>query len=222
MKAAINTQLLHEQIEAALKEEIFSGRLLPSQRVSIEQLARQVGTSYTPVRDAVKRLSAIGMMRVCPRKEVRVEQLGEKKLKDLFEVRIALETTAIQTAVTRIPGEALDRASELLREAERRLREQGDATRLRRHDGLVHELILQHCDNALLVPMLQGVLDLCMWAHRSIVRIDPGVADQGAPEHLEILRAIIARKVAAAKRALVDHLKNTLQRTLQNSSSLNP
>jgi DNA-binding GntR family transcriptional regulator len=212
----INTQPLNEQVETALKEEIFSGRLQPGQRVSIEQLARQVGTSYTPVRDAVKRLAAIGMMKVCPRKEVRVEQLDQKRLKDLFEVRIALELIAIPSAIKLIPEDELRRAKALLVEGERCLRSENDPEVLRGHDGLVHRLILDHCDNQVLPATLGGLLDLCIWAHRSVVRIEPGVIHQGVSEHLAILQALRARSVATAKRALADHLKRTLQRTLRN------
>jgi DNA-binding GntR family transcriptional regulator len=216
VKTAINKQPLNQQIEMALKEEIFSGRLKPGQRVSIEELARQVGTSFTPVRDAVKRLSAIGMMKVFPRKEVRVEQLDAQRLSDLFEIRIALETIAIQSAVKLIPDDELSRAEKLLVEGQRNLQESNDPTLLREHDGLVHRLILEHCDNGLLPSMLSGVFDLCMWAHRSVIRIEPDVMDQGVLEHLAILRALRSRRVAHAKRALVDHLKKTLKRTLQN------
>ena len=42
------------------------------------------------------------------------------------------------------------------------------------YDGLVHQLILHHCDNQLLPATLGGVLDLCIWAHRSVTRIEPG------------------------------------------------
>jgi DNA-binding GntR family transcriptional regulator len=216
VKTAINKQPLNQQIEMALKEEIFSGRLKPGQRVSIEELARQVGTSFTPVRDAVKRLSAIGMMKVFPRKEVRVEQLDAQRLSDLFEIRIALETIAIQSAVKLIPDDELSRAEKLLVEGQSNLQESNDPTLLREHDGLVHRLILEHCDSGLLPSMLSGVFDLCMWAHRSVIRIEPDVMDQGVLEHLAILRALRSRRVAHAKRALVDHLKKTLKRTLQN------
>ena len=219
VQALVNSQPLSEQVETALKEEILSGRLRPGQRVSIEELARLAGTSYTPVRDAVRRLSAIGMMKVCPRKEVRVGQLDEKRLQDLFEIRIALETLALQSAVKNIPEGELTRAEALLVEGQRRLREQNVPDIVREHDCLVHELILEHCDNPLLSPMLQGVLDLCMWAHRCVVRIEPGVLDEGVPEHLAIVRALQTRSVAKAKRTLADHLRKTLQRTLVNYPS---
>ena len=217
MRSSVNTASLGQQVETALKEEIFSGRLEPGQRVSIERIAKEIGTSYTPVRDAIKRLAAIGMVRISPRKEIRVEQLNAKRLRDTFDLRIALETLALRTAIKRIPAGDVQRARKLLEQGERRLREHGDPSLLQQHDGLVHELIVEHCDNDLLAPVLGGVFDLCMWAHRCVVRIEPGVVDESFAEHSRILEALAVGDLANAKRALSDHLRKTLQRTLQHN-----
>jgi DNA-binding GntR family transcriptional regulator len=221
MRSSVNTASLSQQVEEALKEEIFSGRLEPGQRVSIEKIAEEVGTSYTPVRDAIKRLAAIGMVRICPRKEIRIEQLDAKRLRDIFDLRIALETLALQTAIKRIPASDIQRAQRLLDEGERCLREHGDPSLLQQHDGLVHELIVEHCDNELLAPVLGGVFDLCMWAHRCVVRIEPGVVDESVAEHRQIIEAIATGDLAATKRALLDHLRQTLQRTLKHNCAGN-
>ena len=218
MRSSVNTSSLSQQVEAALKEEIFSGRLEPGQRVSIESIAEEVGTSYTPVRDAIKRLAAIGMVRISPRKEIRIEQLDAKRLQDVFDLRIALETLALRAAIKRIPQSEIQRAQQLLDEGERCLREHGDPALLQKHDGLVHELIVEHCNNDLLAPVLGGVFDLCMWAHRCVVRIEPGVVDESVAEHRQILVAIAAGDASLAKRALMDHLRRTLKRTRNRPS----
>jgi DNA-binding GntR family transcriptional regulator len=217
MRSSVNTASLSQQVENALKEEIFSGRLEPGQRVSIEKIAEEVGTSYTPVRDAIKRLAAIGMVRISQRKEIRIEQLDATRLRDIFDLRSALETLALRSASKRIPESELQRAKRLLEEGERCLREKGDPTMLQQHDGLVHELIVEHCDNELLSPVLGGVFDLCMWAHRCVVRIEPGVVDESIAEHNRILEALATGDLTKAKRALLDHLRQTLQRTLKHN-----
>ena len=96
----IQTASLGRQIENELREEILAGRLSPGQRISIDTLAAQWGTSSTPVRDAVKRLADLGFLRIAPRSGVFVAELDARKLEEIFELRIALECMAVTKAAT--------------------------------------------------------------------------------------------------------------------------
>ena len=212
---ALELRSLADQVEAVLKEEIFTGRLKQGVRVSIGQLSRQLGTSSTPVRDAVQRLAASGFVRVLPRREIRVERLEPQKLTEAFELRIALEGLAVRTATGRIPSVELDRAWHIFSKVEVSLDEKRTLDALLAHDSLVHDLIIVHCGNGMLVALMQGLRDLSRWAQRTVIRLQPEAIAKAVPEHKRILRALLDRDARAAERALISHLRNTLKRTLK-------
>jgi DNA-binding GntR family transcriptional regulator len=210
----IHAKSLVAEVESALKEEITSGRLQPGAFVSIADLSRQFGTSVTPVRDAIHRLSAIGFVKVSPRKEIRVASLDAKKLKHVFEIRMALEGMAVRTATANIPAPEFDRAWRVLCEAEASCAATGDAEELLNQDSLVHDLIIQYCENEILVGLMRGLRDLSRWAQRTVIRSRRGAVAEALPEHKAILQALRSRSATEAERALVSHLNNTLERTL--------
>ena len=91
-----NRSSLSEQVEQALKAEILSGRLAPKQRIDLQDYRKHWSISVTPLRDAVKVLETIGLVEVSPRRGVFVSQIDRTALKEIFELRIALEPMAIQ------------------------------------------------------------------------------------------------------------------------------
>jgi DNA-binding GntR family transcriptional regulator len=209
---------LGAEVETALKEEITSGRLQPGDFISIADLSRQFGTSVTPVRDAIHRLSAIGFVNVSPRKEIRVASLDAKKLKHVFEIRMALEGMAVRTATANIPAPELERAWRVLCEAEASYSATGNTEGLLSQDSLVHDLIIQYCENEMLDSLMQGLRDLSRWAQRTVIRSRPEAVTEALPEHKAILEALRSRSAVEAEKALVSHLNNTLERTLPHLS----
>jgi len=214
----IQVKSLGAEVEIALKEEITSGRLQPGEFVSIIDLSRQFGTSVTPVRDAIHRLSAIGFVNVSPRKEIRVASLDARKLKNVFEIRMALEGMAVRTATANIPAPELERAWGALCDAEASYSATGNMEGLLSQDSLVHDLIIQYCENEILVGLMRGLRDLSRWAQRTVIRSRPEAVTEALPEHKAILEALRSRSATEAERALVAHLNNTLERTLPHLS----
>ena len=94
---------LGEQVAEALKNEILSGRLAPKQRIDIGRYASDWNVSSTPMRDAVKQLEAAGLVEVSPRRGVYVSEIDRQELREIFELRTALESLAIRSATERIP-----------------------------------------------------------------------------------------------------------------------
>ena len=66
----------------------------------------------------------------------------------------------------------------------------------------------------MLLALMQGLRDLCRWAQRTVIRFRPQAVAKALPEHKEILAAMRARSVGDAEKTLLNHLNNTLERTL--------
>jgi DNA-binding GntR family transcriptional regulator len=101
-----------------LRDAILDGRLRPGQRLRAETLAIELGTSRTPVREALVALEGEGLVEVEPRRGAVVRSFHADDLLDLYEVRAVLEPHAAARAAERIRPEAIDRLRANCREAE--------------------------------------------------------------------------------------------------------
>lgn len=78
-------------VEAQLQQAILSGRITPGERIVEAELARQMGVSRAPVREAARRLESLGLLVSRPRHGFAVRTVSPKQVNDLYEVRIQLE-----------------------------------------------------------------------------------------------------------------------------------
>jgi DNA-binding GntR family transcriptional regulator len=116
--APIDRRYLREQAFASLREAIVSGRLAPGATLVIDDLAATFGLSTMPVREAVKRLVADGLVEELPRRAHRVAVLTRRTALDVLEVVEALMVRAYELGAPRLDQEgvgamraALDRAA---------------------------------------------------------------------------------------------------------------
>jgi len=96
------SQTLRDHAWAQLREALMSGRFPPGTRMTIRGLASELGISPTPVRDAVARLTAEGAIEAAPNRWMRVPSLSEAMLRELKEIRLALEGLATFHAAERL------------------------------------------------------------------------------------------------------------------------
>jgi DNA-binding GntR family transcriptional regulator len=186
--------------------------LLPGQRVDLAKHAAKWHVSITPVRDAAKQLESQGLIKILPRRGVFVAELTAKELKDIFDVRIALESAAIRLATPGIPAAEAQRALQLYMAARDAASAAQRSRLLPKIDLLIHTLALQHCDNPRLQKAMENMADLVRWCQRTIIaRLDePFLAT--LPEHIAICEAVCARDPDRAAAAMHSHLSNTLER----------
>ena len=87
-----------------IKQMIFSGELQQGQKIVVSRLAGQLGISPTPVKEALNRLVAEGIMIALPRRGFQVKKFSHKEVQDIFECRIMLETFAAPQAIKNFPN----------------------------------------------------------------------------------------------------------------------
>ena len=113
---------LRDVVFNTLRQEILTGKLKPGERLMEIHLANKLGVSRTPIREAIRKLELEGLVIMIPRRGAEVAQITLKSLKDVMEVRRALDVLAIELACERMGQEALDslyRACENFRAAVR-------------------------------------------------------------------------------------------------------
>src|SRR5699024_3570602 len=144
---------LRDVVFNTLRRAILRGELKPGERLMEIQLANKLGVSRTPIREAIRKLELEGLVLMIPRKGAEVAEITEKNLRDVLEVRCALEELAVQLACDRI-----DRAR--LRElhaAAAHFKEvlgNADITELAEADEAFHDVIFQATGNNRLIQLL--------------------------------------------------------------------
>src|ERR671921_2139004 len=84
-----------------LREAIILGELEPGTPLRLDELARSLGMSISPIREAVRQLEALGLAKHVPHQGARVLDFDIEELRDLFAVRLALESLAVRRAAER-------------------------------------------------------------------------------------------------------------------------
>ena len=98
---------LRDRVYLDLRQALMTGRFMPGQKMPIRSLAATLGTSLTPVREALRRLISEGVLEGRPNRTVRVPVMTRVKLLELRELRVSLESLAAGHAAGRIDHEGL-------------------------------------------------------------------------------------------------------------------
>jgi len=99
-----------DRIAAALTEQIVLGALAPDEKLRQDHIARDHGTSHVPVREALLRLVARGLATNMPRRGVRVAPMNRADMREILDMRVALEVMALRRAAPNMTAAHLDMA----------------------------------------------------------------------------------------------------------------
>jgi DNA-binding GntR family transcriptional regulator len=124
-----------DDIAVVIEEAIVSGELAPGSVLRQEQLSERFGVSRTPVREALRRLAALGLVSFEPNKGVRVRTLSHDDLREAFLVRAELEALVTEIAAREVDARGARRARGV-REAVRAADEGAPLARARRRPAL--------------------------------------------------------------------------------------
>ena len=103
--ARLENLTLWQRVHEHLREEILAGRLQPGAELAEVALSQQLGVSRGPIREAISRLAAEGLVTVRPRRGAVVRSLSKEEFLELYQVREALEMMAVKLAVPRLGPE---------------------------------------------------------------------------------------------------------------------
>jgi DNA-binding GntR family transcriptional regulator len=200
-----------------LREEIIDWELPPGSVLGeVEQSAR-LGLSRTPLREALARLTADGLVRAQAGRGLVVSDISVENIRELFEVRQSLEAQAARLAAIRHEGDVFHQLGREF-QAVPQLLERDDPAR-HAYYGLV-ERFDQAVDDAARNPYLVAALN-GLRTHlvrvRRLAKDNPVRLSAAAGEHLLIVQAIDARDADLAAHATHVHLHNALQSALEST-----
>jgi DNA-binding GntR family transcriptional regulator len=196
---------IREQVYKHISDLIISGRIAPSERIMENQLAKQLGVSRTPVREALHILEMEGFLDAIPRIGYQVKEIHWEEVDEIYEIRKVNETLAARLAAERITKQELKSLEENLDAAEADVKK-GLTERFIAWDADFHDALVRASGSRRLVEICQ-----ILRRHMLLFRIGSiSKTADGALRAIESHRAILDRlrehDVEGAENAVRDHL----------------
>ena len=193
----------------SIKQHILDGHFDGDARLTEEYLATQLGISKSPIREALNRLEAEGLIRIEPRRGAYLQGFSIKDIGELYDLREALEKHVALTAkVTPQLVVELDRSIQKMR----KYLKENDKGRYIEEDMRFHAELAKATGNDRLGKMLENVQNQ-IWIFR---RKTYDLSSSSAPDHHEtIVRALEKNDRAKAAKAMSEHIGNVRQKLVE-------
>jgi len=209
MRRIRRSQGIVDEVYEFIRADIMSLRIPPDTHISIDELARKLGISQTPIREALSRLEATGLVTkqhfvgyCC------APQLDRRQLDELYEMRLLLEPYAARCAAERMSDVQVNEVMRLAKAMEPgETRQSYD--RFAVQDSELHDLIAQGSGNSLVHEAL-GRLHTHLHIFR--LRFHSEVTREASTEHAALIEALTRRDPAGADAAMRAHIEKSYQR----------
>ena len=199
---ALSRSVLADQVKDRLLDGILSGRYPPDSRIVETQIARELGTSQAPVREALRGLEALGVVEITPFRGARVRRPTRRELLEAYVVRSTLETLAARLAVPLMTDADIDELSGHV-DAMQAAARAGDGHAVAEADARFHGRIVELGDNGALLRVWRS---LEPFSRTYITLVVPGADPHWSADlHVPILAAIRKRDAEAVAAALERH-----------------
>ncbi|MDO6730878.1 GntR family transcriptional regulator [Marinovum sp. 2_MG-2023] len=196
-----------------IKEEIRTNRMPPGFQAPEPEIALRLGMSRTPVREALIRLEAEGLVELVPRRGARVLPLHSSDMREIYEILTAMEPEAAAALAARRPSDRelapLDDATTAMELA---LADQ-DLDAWAAADDLFHQLLLELHGNQRLIDYIGTLNDQAHRARMVTLRMR-SVPHQSTADHRDILEHIRAGDAEAARRSFRNHRQHAAEELL--------
>ena len=197
---------LRDVVFNTLRQSILTGELKPGERLMEIHLADKLGVSRTPIREAIRKLELEGLVTMIPRRGAEVAQITEKNLRDVLEVRRALDALAVELACDRITAEELEELRAACESFEIETKK-GNANQVARADVALHDIILKASGNSKLMQMISNFSQQ-MYRYRLEYVKDEGNYDRLIREHRIISEAVRDKDKETGAKAIKSHIDN--------------
>jgi len=193
---------LREEVYERLRTLMNRGRLRPGKDLDLNALARQIGISRTPLRDALLRLECEGFVEIHNRRGVRVAPLTLDRIRHIYEILAALESTALRDVGQRITVETITRMNDQNREMVRAL-DASDFARFYDANLAFHDAYLALSDNSEMVRHIH-ILKQRLYDFPRLKGVVPEWERASVEEHRALVRFLEEGNVGAAADLLRD------------------
>lgn len=198
------SELAYEQI----KEAILSAKLKPGEIISENLMATALNMSRTPIREAFKELVHENLVEIIPGRGAVVKDISLKELKEIFELRLVLESYAAGVVVNRITDDEIAELKKVWQAIYEQIQKgkKIELETISEYDHKLHTLIINKCDNSHLNNFMD-ILSQQIRRYQLLVAIAHGDLADTVRQHLEIIALLEARDKEKLIKVLRNHIK---------------
>lgn len=202
-----NSVSIREKVYGVIRNDIFNGRIPPGARMVETQLAEQIKTSRTPVREALHMLEMEGLLVSTPRVGYRVKQIAWVEIEEIVEIRIVNEILAARWAMKRIMPRDLKALEENIVVAESEIRG-GNPRSFVERDAEFHEIFVRASGSKRLLELCQLLRRHMLWYRVEALYL-PETGLRAIVGHRRILDCMRQRDGKGIKSAIREHLEQS-------------
>lgn len=195
-----------ERIASDLRYRILGGEIAPGERIRQEEVADRLGASRIPVREALRMLSAEGLVELETNKGARVPRLDEREVDVLYRMRERIEPLALMESMSNLAESDFARIEEI----QIRIEQGVDVATFLTLDREFHMATYSGCKTEQLLASVTRLWNSTQHYRRAFMVINgPGRQWIVNAEHRLLLDAIVRQDIEDAERYLVGHIRRT-------------
>ncbi len=218
---------LSEAVYEVIKEWLVNETLETGAKIKEGEIAKQLGVSRTPVREAIHKLEREGLVEIIPRYGTFVASIFPKDIQEIYDIRGALETLALKSGFLHINKKKLLEMKQLHERCEEPLKK-GNLSPFLKMDAKFHDFIIKASGNRRLAQLMGNLKTQIRVSKLESLSV-PGRAEKSLEEHKNIISAMLEEDEKKAEKLLKEHtnkakknllhLINERQHQRQNNSS---
>jgi len=211
-----NTKSIRQKIYDHLREQLLSGEIPPYQHLIETKIAKEIGTSRTPVREALHNLELEGLIESIPRVGYVVKPINEAEVEEICEIREAIEQVATRWAMEKAPQRLIEELRKNILISEEKAAH-GDPKKFIKIDAQYHEIITKLSGSKRLQELAQTLRrHMLRYRIQSIYLMDNVL--RAIDGHKGILEAIEKGDLEEVNRAVERHLEQSKKDILKYAS----
>lgn len=197
-----------ELVTTAVRQRILSGELAPGEALRQEALADELGVSRVPIREAITRLTAEGLLTNVPHKGAYVAKLSIDEVKETFDIRLRLEPWIFSEAIPRITDAEMGKAERLIKEMDK-----SDSGVWGQLNWRLHETLYLPAQRDITLQMLRVLHDRSDRYFRFQV-VQVPIREQSHDEHMALVDACRKRDAKLGAKLLEHHVKTAAEQIM--------
>ncbi|MFB2549992.1 GntR family transcriptional regulator [Ensifer soli] len=218
--ATLDTRMLSDQVATYLIRELVFGRLQQGQRINEAELARHLGISRNPIREAVRRLEERGLLVSSPRRGTFVRTFSRRDIDDIFSFRVVVETFALEQALPRMTDADFDRIAGFV-DAMVKAAHEDNEVGLVENDLAFHlEICKLSANRQTLHAFMNIQAEVQMLITMAEQRFE--TLEAAAVDHWPVVAALRSRDMAKSIEAIQEHIKDSWRRLAEEYGRSDP
>jgi DNA-binding GntR family transcriptional regulator len=202
-----DTKTIRRRIYEHLREQLLNGEIPPRQHLIEAKIAKELGTSRTPVREAFHSLELEGLIESIPRVGYVVKSISEQEVEEICEIRMAIEGLAARWAMEKAYKKLIEELKKNISISDAKV-SKGDAKAFIDLDARFHEIIARFSESKRLLELAQ-TLRRHMLRYRIQSIYSVGNVLRAIDGHKGILRAIDKRNLEGVNKAIRHHMEQS-------------